>query len=305
MQTAITSCVSLTRQPMSQKFVCATCLISGRSAPVSRTNGESGVGARERRFDRRGVDAGPQPRVDRLEDPAIERHQVRHERDRHAELLLDLRGMPVREHAVRRDAVVALGEVRALARRLARPRNARLGVDDDAGLEQPVRDERLQRQHGRGRIAAGARDEPGARRARRGGARSARTRRRPASPASADTSAAVRPCPAAERPPTDRTRECPGRRAPGQARPPAFRARRETRHRSRSRADRRRAARPACPRSWRAPGSRFASDALDAIANRTSAPGCRDEPAEQFEPGIAGGASDPHPDRGILIHQNH
>ena len=30
-----------TRQPMSQKFVCATCLISGRSAPVSRTNGES------------------------------------------------------------------------------------------------------------------------------------------------------------------------------------------------------------------------------------------------------------------------
>ena len=28
-----------TRQPMSQKFVCATCLISGSAAPTSRTNG--------------------------------------------------------------------------------------------------------------------------------------------------------------------------------------------------------------------------------------------------------------------------
>ena len=27
-----------TRQPMSQKFVCATCLISGIEAPVRRTN---------------------------------------------------------------------------------------------------------------------------------------------------------------------------------------------------------------------------------------------------------------------------
>ena len=30
-----------TRQPMSQKFVCATCLISGSAGPVSRTNGSS------------------------------------------------------------------------------------------------------------------------------------------------------------------------------------------------------------------------------------------------------------------------
>ena len=177
MQTAITSCVSLTRQPMSQKFVCATCLISGRSAPVSRTNGDPAYARVSERLDRRGVGAGPQPRVDRLEDPAIERHEMRHERDRHAKLLFDLRGMPVREHAVRRDAVVALGEVRALARRLARPRNARLGVDDDAGLEQPVRDERLQRQHGGGRIAARARDEPARPPARGGGAPSGRTPR--------------------------------------------------------------------------------------------------------------------------------
>src|SRR5262249_62272721 len=32
---------ALTRQPMSQKFVCATCLISGSSRPVRRTNGDS------------------------------------------------------------------------------------------------------------------------------------------------------------------------------------------------------------------------------------------------------------------------
>ena len=73
-----------TRQPMSQKFVCATCLISGRSLPVSRTNGDSAYAACSAAATAGVVHAGPQARVDRFEDAAIERHQVRHERDRHA-----------------------------------------------------------------------------------------------------------------------------------------------------------------------------------------------------------------------------
>ena len=91
-----------------------------------------------------------------------------------AELLLDFGGVPVREHAVGGDAAVALGEVRALARRLARARDARLRVDDDVAGEQA-----------RARPAARARaappsdssrgTRPAARRAaRRGDARSGR-----------------------------------------------------------------------------------------------------------------------------------
>ena len=71
--------------------------------------------------------------VDRLEDAAVERHQVRHERHRDAQLLLDLGGVPVREDAVGRQAAVHFGEVRPLGRRLAGARDARLGVDDDVG----------------------------------------------------------------------------------------------------------------------------------------------------------------------------
>ncbi len=109
------------------------------------------------------VDARLQSRVDRLENPAVERHEVRDERHRDAQLLLDLGGMPVREDAVGRDAVVALGEVRPLGRRLARARDAGLGVDDNPRLHEASRDERLQRQHRGRRIAPGARDEAGAR----------------------------------------------------------------------------------------------------------------------------------------------
>ena len=57
--------------------------------------------------------------VDRFEDAAVERHQVRHERDRPLELLLDLGRVPVREDAVGRHAAVVLAEVGAVARRLA------------------------------------------------------------------------------------------------------------------------------------------------------------------------------------------
>ena len=112
-------------------------------------------------LDRRRVDAGCQARVDRLEDPAVERHEVRHERHVHPELLLDLGLVPMREHAVRGDAAVHLGEVRALGRRLAGARDAGLRVDDDARLNQPGGDERLQRQD-RGRRVAPAEATSGA-----------------------------------------------------------------------------------------------------------------------------------------------
>ena len=118
MHATMTSCVPSgdTRQPMSQKFVCATCLISGRSAPVSRTNARVRVRRLERPAEcRRSSTPGLQPRVDRLENAAIERHQVRHERHRHADFLFDLGAMAVREYAVRGHAAVNLGEVRALA----------------------------------------------------------------------------------------------------------------------------------------------------------------------------------------------
>ena len=106
------------------------------------------------------VDTRLQPRVDRFENAPIERDEVRHERDRHAKLLLYFGRVPVREHAVSRDAVVALGEVRPLGRRLPGARHTGLGVDDDPGLHETCGDERLQRQYGGSRIAPGARDEP-------------------------------------------------------------------------------------------------------------------------------------------------
>src|SRR6187549_3133809 len=62
--------------------------------------------------------------VNRLENAAIERDQVRYERHRRAELLLDFGLMPVAEETVGRHTAVILGEVRALAGLLARARDA-------------------------------------------------------------------------------------------------------------------------------------------------------------------------------------
>ena len=129
-------------QPMSQKLVCATCLMTGRSPPRSRTNGDCRVRGRVGLGDLRLRRARRHAHVDRLEDAAVERHQVRHERHRDAQLLLDLGGVPMREHAVRRQALVDLAEVRALARRLARARDAGLGVDDDVAGDQARRHQR-------------------------------------------------------------------------------------------------------------------------------------------------------------------
>ena len=60
---------------------------------------------------------------------------MRREGDRAAEPLLDFGAVPVAEHAVGRQAAVHFGEMRALGRRLAGARDARLRVDDDVGAE--------------------------------------------------------------------------------------------------------------------------------------------------------------------------
>ena len=57
--------------------------------------------------------------VDGLEDPAIQRHQVRHEGHAVAEFLLNFRAVSVSKDAVGGDAPVVFGEVRAIARGLA------------------------------------------------------------------------------------------------------------------------------------------------------------------------------------------
>ena len=84
---------------------------------------------------------------------------MRHERHRRAELLLDLGGVPVREHAVRGDAAMVLAEMRPIAGRLAGAGNAGLGIDDDAAFEQAGCGQRLEREQRGRRIAAGARDQ--------------------------------------------------------------------------------------------------------------------------------------------------
>ena len=127
------------RQPMSQKFVHATCLISGSASPVSRTNGSLPYAASNASAICSGRRARGHAHVDRLENAAIERHEMRHERDRRAELLFHLGDVPMAEDAVGGDRSVVLGEMRAIARRAARAGDAGLRVDDDAGggVEQP------------------------------------------------------------------------------------------------------------------------------------------------------------------------
>ena len=147
---------------MSQKLVCATCLISGNAPPVSRTNGASAYAHREGLGDLLLGRSRLQRAVDRFEDAAIERHQVRDEGDARAELLLDLRGVAMLEHGVGRNAAVILGKVRALGRRLAGSRHTRLRVDDDRAGQQARTMERLERQERRRGIAAWIRHEPGA-----------------------------------------------------------------------------------------------------------------------------------------------
>src|SRR6188768_3116366 len=79
------------------------------------------VGGLERARDPRRIDARLHARVDRFENAAIQRHEVRYERDRQPDLLFDLHAVPMAEDAIRGHAAVNLGEVRALGRRLAGP----------------------------------------------------------------------------------------------------------------------------------------------------------------------------------------
>ncbi len=163
-----------------------------------------GIGRLERALDRSGVHAVGQARVDRFEDPAVERHEMRNERDVHPELLLDLGLMPMREHSVRRDAAVHFGKVRALGRRLAGAGDPRLRVDDHARLHQASGDQRLQGKDGRRRVAPGIRDERRRRRAPSDSARSIRRSRVAPDPANADRSVRARPRCAGGTRPTDR-----------------------------------------------------------------------------------------------------
>ena len=112
-------------------------------------------------FDVGGSYAGPEPGVDRFENASVDRHEVRHECDWNADLLLYLGCMAMREHPVGGDAAVTLRKMGALTRRLACARHAGLGVDDYAGFEQSAANERAEREDGCGRIAAGARNERG------------------------------------------------------------------------------------------------------------------------------------------------
>ena len=124
---------------MSQKFVHATCLISG-----SVVAGES----HERRRCVRCARTPPppvrrscraRPQIHRRQQAAVERHQMRHERHLASQGLFHLRRVAMAERAVRGDAAVILGEVGAVGRRLARAGDPRLRVDHHVarGGDQP------------------------------------------------------------------------------------------------------------------------------------------------------------------------
>ena len=90
--------------------------------------------------------------------PRAHGQQVRHEADVEAERLGDLGLVLVGADAIGGDVLEHGVRVRALLERPARPRDARLRVDDDAvRLDRP--DERREREERRGRVAAGIRDQ--------------------------------------------------------------------------------------------------------------------------------------------------
>ena len=81
---------------------------------------------------------------------------------RSSEHALDLADVPVRAPGrVGREVLGHLAEEQILAQRAAGAGRAALGVGDDAlGLDEPVLEQRDERQQHRGRVAAGVRDEP-------------------------------------------------------------------------------------------------------------------------------------------------
>ena len=81
-------------------------------------------------------------------------------RDLSVQLLLDLRQIPVAVDRVRAERLVQLAEMDTEAGRPPGPAHARLGVDDHVRPREPRRHRRGEREDGRGRVAAGDRDQP-------------------------------------------------------------------------------------------------------------------------------------------------
>jgi hypothetical protein len=105
---------------MSQKFVHATCLISGSASPVSRTNGSSCTRPRTVGDLLHGR-AGLHTHVDRLEMPRSSGTRCGTNVIGRAEFLFHLGDVAMMENAVGRHRAVILGEVRAIAGGAAAP----------------------------------------------------------------------------------------------------------------------------------------------------------------------------------------
>ena len=296
----MTSCPpgASTRQPMSQKFVCATCLISGRSRAREPHERRARVGADEGGLDRRFVHAGPQARVDRLEDAAVERHQVRHER--HAARRAPAR---FRRHAgertlrTRRCCRGTPSSASARSASCRRPETPDFASMMIPGSSRPAADERLQRR-ARPQSDSSRHTRPAARSVQllSGAARSSRRR----SPSVVDGECGYQRCRwairAGGRRRRDRTHACRDRQAPERSRQRAY---------------------PAAPRNTasvsvarRSMFKRFDRRVPDfrqcreppglRCARRHGDPhvgvGMPREPAEEFQPGIPGDSRDADPD---------
>ena len=178
---------------MSQKFVCATCLISGSVPPVRRTNGASAYARVQRVGHLRLGRARRQRDVDRLEDAAVERHEMRHERHRRVRApARSPRCAGARRCRTRRrcrgSRRSACGRVGALPA----PEMPDFASTTTGPVEQAGRGQRLEREQRRRGIAAGIRDQPRlADRVLRAAPASRRPCRR-AAPPSPDTSAGGR-----------------------------------------------------------------------------------------------------------------
>ena len=151
------------RQPISQKFVPGDVLDLRQGITPQAHEGLVGVSRLKRVGHLSGCCARRKPDVDRLQDAAVERHQVRHKVHRRAELLFHLGDVPVTEDAVSRDRFVILTQKCVPASLAARPA---LKIPDFASITTSVRCinqaglfPRQQRQQRSCRIAPGARDE--------------------------------------------------------------------------------------------------------------------------------------------------
>ena len=103
--------------------------------------------------------AGERARVAGGDEAALDGQEVRDEADGEAQRLLDLGGVLVAPDLVRRHVLEDVARVRLGLQPAPGAGDAGLGVDDDA-LRVDRLGERQEREQHRGRVAAGARDEP-------------------------------------------------------------------------------------------------------------------------------------------------